>query len=338
MYLGRIVESGTHGRGVGDPRHPYTQALLRRHPQARRDRACCPPNCPATCRTRRIRRAGCRFNPRCPQVMDVCRDKEPELRTGGLLAARARGTERRREREPAWTAVRAAMAEAEVDALVLRPSPDFWILGGRATGIPRRHPDTAAETAGSRRGRSFPARRAGRRGPRDAGRRAVRRSGSRPKLVACHGTVLAPLRLRKRPHEIEAVQRAVVAAESVLGQARELAWSGATERAMARPAASPAAGDRLRGGPSCGRGGRAHRADPRTGPAGRVINPGDALLVSSAADGRVLRGDGAVFAVAEPPEDFEAMYSVVLAARAAALRGGTRRRPPPRAWPGRSGT
>jgi Xaa-Pro aminopeptidase len=63
-----------------------------------------------------------------------------------------------------------------------------------------------------------------------------------------------------------------------------------------------------------------HSAVPGHAPCGRVINPGDALLVSVCG-----RWDGycaevaRVFAVAEPPEDFEAMYSVVLAAQQAAL-------------------
>ena len=47
------------------------------------------------------------------------------------------------------------------------------------------------------------------------------------------GAVLAPLRLRKRPHEVDAVGRAARAAEAVLDGAGELAWFGATERAMA---------------------------------------------------------------------------------------------------------
>ena len=72
-----------------------------------------------------------------------------------------------------------------------------------------------------------------------------------------------------------------------------------------------------------------HTARPAHRPGDRVINPGDALLVSLCG-----RWDGycaevaRVFAVAEPPEDFEAMYSVVLAAQRRRPRRRRGRRPP----------
>lgn len=224
--------------------------------------------------------------------------------------------------ESVLRAVRGAMAEAEVDALVLRPSPDFRFLGGRGDGFLVVTLDTAAETAD----------------PVPLVPRAARRVGVDPEMrvrelfglaieaeLVPATAVLAPLRLRKRPHEIEAVQRAVVAAESVLGQARELSWFGSTERAMAarlrlllmETGCEEVLSLRVAAGE--------HTARPAHRPGDRVINPGDALLVSLCG-----RWDGycaevaRVFAVAEPPEDFEAMYSVVLAARAAALRSAAR--------------
>lgn len=224
--------------------------------------------------------------------------------------------------EPVLEVVRAAMAEAEVDALVLRPSPDFRFLGGRGEGFLVVTLDTAAETAD----------------PVPLVPRTARRVGVDPEMrvrelfglaieaeLVPATAVLAPLRLRKRPPEIEAVQRAVVAVESVLGQARELSWFGATERAMAarlrlllmETGCEEVLSLRVAAGE--------HTARPAHRPGGRVINPGDALLVSLCG-----RWDGycaevaRVFAVAEPPEDFEAMYSVVLAARAAALRSAAR--------------
>ncbi|MEU4223102.1 M24 family metallopeptidase [Nonomuraea sp. NPDC026600] len=220
--------------------------------------------------------------------------------------------------EPILDAVRAAMVEAEVDALVLRPSPDFRFLGGRGEGFLVVTLDTAAETAD----------------PGPLVPRAARRVGVDPEMrvrelfgltieaeLVPATAVLAPLRLRKRPHEIEAVQRAVVAAESVLGQARELAWFGATERAMAarlrllllETGCEEVLSLRIAAGE--------HTARPAHQPGGRVINPGDALLVSLCGRWNGYCAEVArVFAVAEPPEDFEAMYSVVLAARATALR------------------
>ena len=220
--------------------------------------------------------------------------------------------------EPILEAVRAAMAEAEVDALVLRPSPDFRFLGGQGEGFLVVTLDTAAETTD----------------PGPLVPRAARRVGVDPEMrvrelfgltieaeLVPATAVLAPLRLRKRPHEVEAVQRAVVAAESVLGQARELAWFGATERTMAarlrllllESGCEEVLSLRVAAGE--------HTARPAHRPGGRVINPGDALLVSLCGRWNGYCAEVArVFAVAEPPEDFEAMYSVILAARTAALR------------------
>ena len=65
MYLGRIVEQGTTEELLGDPRHPYTRALLSvvpesQHmtPQILTGEAPDPTRIPA----------GCRFHPRCPVV------------------------------------------------------------------------------------------------------------------------------------------------------------------------------------------------------------------------------------------------------------------------------
>jgi len=79
MYLGRIVESGTTGQLLNNPRHPYTQALLSvapvPNPRLRRERIILqgetpnPLNLPD----------GCRFHPRCPLASEICRQIDPEL-------------------------------------------------------------------------------------------------------------------------------------------------------------------------------------------------------------------------------------------------------------------
>ena len=76
MYLGQIVESGTTFDIIHNPRHPYTKALIAAVPV------------PGKSRSRRILLKGeipsasspppgCRFHTRCPEVMDICRQKVP---------------------------------------------------------------------------------------------------------------------------------------------------------------------------------------------------------------------------------------------------------------------
>ncbi|MEV0594848.1 M24 family metallopeptidase [Nonomuraea cavernae] len=215
-------------------------------------------------------------------------------------------------------AVRAAMAEAGLDALVLRPSPDFRFLGGRDGPYLVVTADALAETPDP--GRLLPtgARRVG--VDPEMRARELFALAIEAELVPATG-VLAPLRLRKDPSEIEAVGRAAAAAEAVLGKVRELAWFGATERAMATRLRMLALETGCEEVLSLRVAAGEHTARPDHPPGERVINPGDALLVSLCGrwDGYCAEV-GRVFAVAEPPEDYEAMYSVVLAAHAAALR------------------
>ena len=76
MYLGQIVESGTTVDIIHNPWHPYTKALIAAVPE------------PGKIRSRRILLKGeipsasspppgCRFHTRCPEVMDICRQKMP---------------------------------------------------------------------------------------------------------------------------------------------------------------------------------------------------------------------------------------------------------------------
>jgi oligopeptide/dipeptide ABC transporter ATP-binding protein len=76
MYAAKMVEVGDVRDVFADPKHPYTQGLLRSVPNIELDGAelykmeGIPPNLlhPPV---------GCRFSPRCPHVMDICRAKEP---------------------------------------------------------------------------------------------------------------------------------------------------------------------------------------------------------------------------------------------------------------------
>ncbi len=76
MYAGRVVEEGTRAEVLGAARHPYTQALLRSIPAlARRGERLA--EIAGTVPSPGEWPAGCRFSPRCPRVMEVCREREP---------------------------------------------------------------------------------------------------------------------------------------------------------------------------------------------------------------------------------------------------------------------
>ncbi len=76
MYAGQLVEVAPSAELTDNPAHPYTQLLLSAAPDP--DRAQppalagggAPPNLLAP-------PSGCRFHPRCPHAMDVCRRKAP---------------------------------------------------------------------------------------------------------------------------------------------------------------------------------------------------------------------------------------------------------------------
>ncbi len=76
MYAGRIVEEASVYEIFEDPKHPYTQALLKAvpNPMKRMDRLeSIPGSVPNLIRPPR----GCRFHPRCPKVMDICKTRRP---------------------------------------------------------------------------------------------------------------------------------------------------------------------------------------------------------------------------------------------------------------------
>ncbi len=80
MYGGKIVEVGSAEQIYEQPLHPYTNGLINCVPNIRLDQQELntmggnPPDLVAP-------PAGCRFSPRCPQVMDICRTELPELKT-----------------------------------------------------------------------------------------------------------------------------------------------------------------------------------------------------------------------------------------------------------------
>ena len=82
MYLGKIVETGDSKRMFENPLHPYTKALWSAVPipdpeiEEKRERIVLEGDVPSPANPP----AGCHFCTRCPAVMDVCRQIEPEMR------------------------------------------------------------------------------------------------------------------------------------------------------------------------------------------------------------------------------------------------------------------
>jgi len=77
MYAGNIVEVGKTSEIFEKPLHPYTQALINSLPRIgdkspRAGLAGSPPDL-------RSPPPGCRFHPRCPFAMDICRREKPPL-------------------------------------------------------------------------------------------------------------------------------------------------------------------------------------------------------------------------------------------------------------------
>jgi oligopeptide/dipeptide ABC transporter ATP-binding protein len=77
MYLGRIVETGATEVVWGNPRHPYTEALVAAIPKV--GAGVLPADLPGDVPDPANPPAGCRFHPRCPLVQDSCRELDQRL-------------------------------------------------------------------------------------------------------------------------------------------------------------------------------------------------------------------------------------------------------------------
>jgi len=81
MYAGRIAERATTAELFAEPLHPYTKGLLQSVPSFGDNRLkprlpTIPGSVPDLAKLPR----GCRFQDRCPDVVDACRGEEPALR------------------------------------------------------------------------------------------------------------------------------------------------------------------------------------------------------------------------------------------------------------------
>ena len=84
MYAGKIMEHANVFELFDHPLHPYTEGLLKSVPRKTGDSSksrlyCIQGMVPNLLYLPK----GCRFNPRCNEAMDICREKEPELVDAG---------------------------------------------------------------------------------------------------------------------------------------------------------------------------------------------------------------------------------------------------------------
>ena len=82
MYAGQVVEEGRAEDIFREPKHPYTQALLRSLPEFAEGKSSLQ-SLPGVVPGKYDRPQGCLLNPRCPYATDLCRSVEPALRQIG---------------------------------------------------------------------------------------------------------------------------------------------------------------------------------------------------------------------------------------------------------------
>ena len=78
MYAGEIVEQATVDELFENPRHPYTQGLLRALPKVSATRRRLDP-IPGLVPSLQMMPPGCAFAPRCPHALDGCWEDSPDL-------------------------------------------------------------------------------------------------------------------------------------------------------------------------------------------------------------------------------------------------------------------
>lgn len=80
MYAGKVVEGGASERIYKTPKHPYTKALLASVPSIDKAKL---EGIPGFMPDLVDPPRGCRFHPRCPFAMEVCRRDEPKVKSVG---------------------------------------------------------------------------------------------------------------------------------------------------------------------------------------------------------------------------------------------------------------
>ena len=87
MYGGEIVEEAPVDELFSDPRHPYTQGLIRALPDISVSRGSLH-SIPGRVPPPQVPPPGCLFAPRCEHALDVCWEASPELSRDGARSLR----------------------------------------------------------------------------------------------------------------------------------------------------------------------------------------------------------------------------------------------------------
>ncbi len=82
MYSGQIVETGPVKDVFTNPRHPYTQGLLKAQPKFGMDKSQRLQSIPGSIPNLYDRPKGCRFHPRCEKAQNKCKYENPKLEAG----------------------------------------------------------------------------------------------------------------------------------------------------------------------------------------------------------------------------------------------------------------
>lgn len=85
MYAGKVAEYGDVVSIFKEPLHPYTQGLIGAFPNIKDPERVRMHSIPGSPPDLLHPPTGCRFHPRCPYAMDICKKVDPELTSAGKM-------------------------------------------------------------------------------------------------------------------------------------------------------------------------------------------------------------------------------------------------------------